>query len=70
MHPYRCYLLDAGGTIREIAAVTAEHDALAVTAARNLLGERPWLSGFELWHRTRRIVVETPGRSSEILLVS
>jgi hypothetical protein len=70
MNSYRCYFLDAGGTIRDIAAVLAEHDAMAIIVARTLLADRPWSCGFELWHRMRRVVVEPASMSADALLAS
>jgi hypothetical protein len=58
MNSYRCYLLDASGTIRHVATVSAADDDGALRAARQLLAEHRRLAGFELWHLRRRVGVE------------
>jgi hypothetical protein len=62
MDSYRCYLLDASGTIRHVGTVSGNDDDGARRAARQLLAEHRSLVGFELWHLARRVGVEVEQR--------
>jgi hypothetical protein len=62
MHQYRCFLLDACGTIRGAELIGAENDAEAWHQAIELLGRRPHFRAVEVWEQ--RQGVEAAGRGA------
>jgi hypothetical protein len=51
MQRYRCFLLDAHGTIRGAEVIGAENDAEAWRKARRLLEERPCFRDVQVWEQ-------------------
>lgn len=61
MRQYRCFLLDARGTIRGAELIGAENDAEAWHKAIELLGQRPHFRDVEVWEQRRGIEVADKG---------
>ena len=59
MRSYRCFFLDSANHYRDVEMLRGADDEEAIAKAQQLLAQRDYFSGFEVWQGARHL---TSGR--------